>query len=243
MYKSYMRVLLISLVVVFSITTLRAQELSEDLVNLKLPSLDELFEGAKKGPTVEFYNYRMEGEELSLKTERRRWLEYINLLGTYQYGVIGINSYTDIGSDYPLVYQYSAGEQLWYNIGASARIPLDRLFDRRNRIKRQQLKIQETLKERDMWHNDQKLKIIQGYTVAIEMRNSLKITIEQYSFASAQFESIQRDYIMGAATAQMLGVAKSQQTQAFLQLERIKAQLYSSILSLEILSNIKIISK
>jgi hypothetical protein len=41
----------------------------------------------------------------------------------------------------------------------------------------------------------------------------------------------------------MLGVAKSQQTQAFLQLERIKAQLYSSILSLEILSNIKIISK
>jgi hypothetical protein len=59
-----MRVLLISLVVVFSITTLRAQELSEDLVNLKLPSLDELFEGAKKGPTVEFYNYRMEGEEL-----------------------------------------------------------------------------------------------------------------------------------------------------------------------------------
>lgn len=229
--------------VVLSITYLKAQEFSDDLANLTLPTLDELFEGAKKGPTVEFYNYRMEGEELSLKTERRRWLEYINLLGTYQYGVIGVNSYTDIGSDYPLVYQYSAGEQIWYNIGASARIPLDRLFDRRNRIKRQQLKIQETMKERDMWHNDQKLKIIQGYTVAIEMKNNLKITIEQYSFASAQFESVQKDYIVGAATAQMLGVAKSQQAQAFLQLQRIKAQLYSSLLSLEVLSNMKIISK
>ena len=238
-----MRAFLIYVFIILPAFALSAQERAEDLADLKLPSLEELFEGARKSSTVQFYEYRMAGEELILKTERRKWLEYISILGTYQYGVIGINSYTDIGSDYPLVYQYSAGDQLWYNIGASAKIPLDRLFDRRNRIKRQQLKIQETLKERDMWHDNQKLKIIQQYTVAIEMKNNLKIGIEQLSYATAQFETTQREYIMGSATSQMLGIAKSQQTQASIQLERIKSQLLTSLLSLEVLSNINIINR
>ncbi len=237
-----MRKLLISALLIFFVFPVYSQQ-QEELADLTLPTLEELFEGAGKSSTVKFYNYRMEGEELMLKTERRKWLEYISILGTYQYGVIGINSYTDIGADYPLVYQYSAGDQLWYNIGASAKIPLDRLFDRRNRIKRQKLKIQETMAERDMWHDDQKLKIIEQYTVAIEMRNNLKLVIEQYAFATAQFEAVQKDYIMGAVTAQSLGVAKSQQTQAYLQMEKVKSALNNAILSLEVLSNIKIISK
>ena len=94
-----------------------------------------------------------------------------------------------------------------------------------------------------MWHDDQKLKIIQQYTVAIEMKNNLKIGIEQLSYATAQFETTQREYIMGSATSQMLGIAKSQQTQASIQLERIKSQLLTSLLSLEVLSNINIINR
>jgi len=75
------------------------------------------------------------------------------------------------------------------------------------------------------------------------MRNNLKLVIEQYAFATAQFEAVQKDYIMGAVTAQSLGVAKSQQTQAYLQMEKVKSALSNAILSLEVLSNIKIISK
>jgi hypothetical protein len=125
--KRYL-VLLIIFITVSKVGT--AQQLAtQDLLSVQLPPLDTLFEGAKKSSMVEFYKLRMEGQELALKTERRRWLEYFTLYGTYQYGVIGINSYTNLGANFAVVYQNSGGEQLWYNVGGSLTIPLDMVFD------------------------------------------------------------------------------------------------------------------
>jgi len=236
---------LILLLTIFTMTQkASAQQIpTEDLLKLQLPPLDTLFEGARKSSMVEFYNYRMEGQELSLKTERRRWLEYFSLSATYSYGVMGMNSYTDIGSNYPIVYQNSGGEQLWYNAGASVRIPLDNVFDRRNRIKTQQLKIQETLKERDMWYDQQKVLIIELYTKAKGMLSVLKVVIEQSALSDAQFSIAQKDYMIGAINAQGLNSAKGSQVQAFMQLENVRSELNTAILKLEILSNTKIINK
>lgn len=221
-----------------------AQEMTtDDFIGLQLPPLDSLFEGARKSSMVEFYNYRMEGQELTLKTERKRWLEYFSLSATYSYGVMGMNSYTDIGSNYPIVYQNSGGDQLWYNAGVSVRIPLDNVFDRRNRIKTQQLKIQETLKERDMWYDEQRMKIIERYSKAQEILNYLKPMVEQSTLSDAQYEIAQKDFIVGAITTQSLNTAKGIQVQAFMQMEKVKAELNTVLLQLEILSKTKIINK
>lgn len=216
---------------------------NENLLSLDLPPLETLFEGAKRSSMVEFYGYRMEGQELALKTEKRKWLEYFTFFGTYQYGVMGMNSYTNLGTNFPMVFQSSGGEQIWYNFGASVSVPLDKIFDRRNRIKTQQLKLKETLKERDMWYDNQKIKIIELYTKAQELMGNLKYVIEQNILAETQYEISQKDYIMGAITAQDLNTAKGQQVQAFMQLEKVKAELKSSILQLELLSSVKIINK
>lgn len=213
------------------------------LLNMLLPPLDELLEGARSSSTVEFYNLRMEGQELMLKTERRKWQEYFNFYGTYQYGVLAMSTENFIGSGLPPMYQYSGSAQSWYTVGASLRLPLDQLFDRRNRIRRQQIKIEETVKERELWYDEQKLRIIEEYAKAIEMYNSIKYVVELVAVSDAQYLSAQKDFILGIITAQGLNVAKSQQVTAFVQLERVKAELYTAIHRMEVLSGVKIINR
>jgi len=244
MFKiDFYRYLLITFICcLLSIQSKAQQNPEDDLINLKLPPIDSLFESAKNSSMIEFYNYRMEGQELALKTERRSWLQYFKIAGTYQYGVMGMNSYTDLGSNYPIIYEDSGGEQIWYNFGATLSIPLDKLFDRKNRINTQKLKIKETLKERDMWYDDQKTKIINLYYKTQSALNTLRIVVEQSVIADAQYEIATKDYIGNAITAQALTTAKSLQVQSHIQMEELKSALKISLLQLEILSNKKLLN-
>lgn len=237
------KILLIFICSAFSLYTLKAQNDVQEMLELKLPSLDTLFKGAMKSSMVQFYNYRMEGQELALKTERRKWLDYFSVFGTYQYGIMGVNSFTNLGTEYPLIYQTSGASQLWYNAGASISIPLDRLFDRRNRIRAQQLKIKETLMEREMWYDEQRQKISEMYYRALEALNTLKYTKEQCAMSDAHLNFAQRDYIMGKITAQDLSAAKGVQVQSYIQMEKLMTELNKSLIGLEILSKIKILNK
>ena len=219
-----------------------SQEVTPDyLLNLQLPPLERLFEGARNSSMVEFYEYRREGEELNLKTEKRKWLNYFSFYASYQYGVMGVNTYSEIGVELPPVYQYSGSDQLWYNVGATFRVSLDQFFDRRNQIRRQQLKLQETLKERDLWYDEQKMKIIKLYEDAKKMLSSFKHVVELSTMAEAQYDVAQKDYIMGKITIQTLYNSKSMQVLASMQMEELMSQLSITLLQLEILSNTKII--
>lgn len=211
-----------------------------DLLNLNLPPLQTLLDGANKSSMVEFYEYRMEGEELTLKTEKRRWLGYFSGFATYQYGVMGLNNYSNVADDLP-IYQYTASAQIWYNAGAAIRISLDELFDRRNRIRRQQLKINETMKEKEMWYDEQKREIIRLYYEAQKTLNTLKYAVENYNLANTQYEMAQGDYIRGNSTMHSLATSKGMQVQTFLQMEEIKASLNIFIGQLEIISKTKIL--
>ncbi len=239
--KKYI-VLILALFVIVNKTYAQDKSI-EDLLNLRLPPLDSLFEGARRSPMIEFYEYRNEIQELELKTERRNWLQYFSIGATYQYGVVGMNSFTEFGASYPIVYQSSGGNQIWYNANASFRLPLDNLFDRRNRIKIQQLKIKETQKEKELWYDDQKSKIVQSYFRAQEILTNLKLYTEMATMANAQYEAAQKDFIMGTISLQALSVAKNAQVLSITQLEQYKTTLTSSIVQLEILSNTKILKR
>lgn len=239
--KKYI-VLILALFVIVNKTYAQDKSI-EDLLNLRLPPLDSLFEGARRSPMIEFYEYRNEIQELELKTERRNWLQYFSIGATYQYGIVGMNTFTELGANYPVVYQSSGGNQIWYNAAASFRLPLENLFDRRNRIKIQQLKIKETLKEKELWYDDQKSKIVQYYFRAQEILNNLKLFIEVATMANAQYEAAQKDFIMGSISLQALSVAKNAQVLSLTQLEQYKSTLTSSIVQLEIISNTKILNR
>lgn len=239
--KRYLALILI--IIFFSQKSSAQRQTTEELLSVKLPLLDTLFERAKKSSMIEYYGYQLDGQELVLKTEKRSWLSYFGLYGSYSYGVIGTSSYTNLGSNYPLIYQNSGGEQLWYNAGVSVGIPLDKFFDRRNRIKIQQLKIKETLKQREMWYDQQKIKILELYDKAQRIISELELYEESAVLAKAQFALVEKDFIMGKATPQGLSTAKSFQVQTLLQLEDAKSELRVAIMTLEVLSNTKILNK
>jgi len=216
---------------------------SDLLLDVILPPIEILFENAKNGPSWEFYNLKKDELNRKYITEKRSWYQFVDLFGTYQYGVVGMNSYTDLGTNYPIIYQNSGGEQLWYNAGVSVRFPLDKVIDRKNRIKTQKSVVGQAEKEQEMWFEDRKMKIIDQYTKSEEMINNLKTAIEQYSLSQAEYDMAEKDYIMGTITISELGIAKGKQVQAVQQLAKIRSELKNSILQLEILSCTKILNK
>jgi len=210
---------------------------------IKLPSLEELFEGARRNPTVALYSFQREAEERQLRTQKRLWLQFIKISASAQYGVMSLSSYNNPGVDLPVIYQTSGSAQLWYNAGISVGIPLDELFDRRNRIKKQEIKIRDTEMETERWFDDQKLKIIDAYTVAQMRLAIIKYKAESASLATAQYNISEKEFIMGKIESYVLNNHKSVQTTAFTELEEARSALNNSLLRLEVLSNLKIINK
>ncbi len=236
---------LLFILYIFLASTMNAQTDADvldsvDYDNLKLPPLDVLFENARKSPMVELYEVKMEEESSALKTEERSWLKYFKVGGMWQYGRVGINS--TFSDDYtPLFYQYSGAKQNLYNATASISIPLDDLFDRGNRIKRQKLKTKATKVEIEKWHDEQKIRIIEIYTQVVKELSVLKTKAETLSFANAQFEVISNDFENGNADISNLNTMKKIQTDALENYQETRSQLNRGILQLEILSKTKII--
>lgn len=215
---------------------------SIDYSTLEIPSLDILFENAKSSPAVEYYQVRMEEEASLLKTEKRSWLKYFKIGGLWQYGRVGINS--SFSDEYtPLFYQYSGATQNLYNVSASISIPLDDIFDRGNRIKRQKLKTRLSQVEIEKWHDEQKIRIIEAYTQVIKELSVLKLKLESLSFANGQFEVISNDFRNGNVGIGELNTVKLMQANALESYEETRGLLARSILQLEVLSKTKIINK
>lgn len=214
----------------------------DDYLNLQLPPLDILFENAKNSAAVDYYNVKMEEEASALKTEKRSWLKYFKFGSTYQWGLMGINtSFSDTNT--PLFYQYSGARQNWYNVGVSINVPFDDFFDRGNRITRQQLKTKATQVEMEKWHEEQKIRIIEVYTQAVKELSVLKLKAESLSFANAQFQLVQQDFLNGHIDAGELSKNKITQMDALETYESTRAELNKALLQLEVLSKTKILNR
>jgi hypothetical protein len=239
--KKFYSILFVSLVITGNICS--AQNSVEQLLKVQIPPIQDLYESARNSSHVEFYNLKLEGEKTFLKVEKKRWLGFFNLYGTYQYGVLGINSFVNAGVDLPLIYQTSGSAQLWYNAGGSININLEELFSISGRIKKQKQKIQEVEKEAEMWWNERKLLIAESYTNAQESFAMLSVKAQAVSLANGQYELVEQNFILGKVDGEALSRQKMIQTQVIGDLEETKKNLINALLRLEILSNIKIINK
>ena len=213
--------------------------IKEDLSNLQLPPLSELFENSKKSAAVEYFNIKKEVQERELKTEKRSWLKYFRVGANYQYGTGVVNSSSSSESSY--LYQYSNTKQSWYSAGASVSIPVDDLFDRPNRVKKQRLEMHATEVEVEKWHDEQKLRIIEAYTNAEQLLAVLKIKIEALAIADAQYKDSENDFINGTIDATELNNRKSYQVSAYTDYQETKSALKNELLQLEVLSKTKIL--
>lgn len=212
-------------------------------LNFVLPPLDLLYENAKLGPSWDLHTLKIEALNRDVVSEKRNWYQFLSIAGTYQYGIMGVNSFTDMGIEYPIIYQNTEGEQIWYNVGFSLRIPFNALIDRRNRTKAKKLVVDQARKEMEVWFEERKIQIVEQYTKSEEMLINLKSAIDNYSLAKTAYQMAEKDYIMGAITLSELSIANSQQSIALQQLGKIRGELKMAILKLEILSCTKLFDR
>ena len=215
----------------------------DDYLALKLPSLEVLLENAKQNPSVAYYDAIKEGELRQLKTEKRTWMKYFRLTGSYQYGQMNDNTQFIDGVNPGYVNRYSGKVQSWYNLGGTISFPLDEIFNRRNRIKQQESKIKAAEIDVERWYDELAMKVIDAYTNALQNLSLLKIKSEAMTLATAQYKMSETDFVNGKIDAQTLSRQKNIESAAAREYEETRSTLNNALLKLEILTHTSIINK
>ena len=182
----------------------------EDYIDMQLPPLHVLMENARHAPQVGYYESNREIEERELKTVRRNWMRNFKLNANYNYGSSDIYNQNYQDSNIPIWTTTTTGrEQSWWNVGASFSIPLDEIFNRRNKIKQQKKRIENTQYDLDRWYDELRMKIIDAYTTAVEQLSILRSAAEAKITSEAQYRMTEVDFVKGKLDAQTLSRQKS----------------------------------
>lgn len=218
-------------------------QLSEDEFNkIVLPPLDVLFENAKHTPIYELAEIKTAIERKLLAKEKRYFLGFFSLRGSYQYGMFGNEAtYTDVAIAPYLTYSTQA--QNGYTIGAGISIPLDQLFDLKSRVSRQKLSVKSAELEREIKYDEIKKSIIEMYAMATSQLKVLQMRSESLVLANVQYEISEKNFANGTIESTDLAVDKERQSQAQEAFEKSKFELTKSLMILEVISRTPIIRK
>lgn len=216
----------------------------ETYINLHLPPLHVLLENAReRSPQVNQFASTKEQEEREIKTLRRSWMKNVKLNAQYSYGSTDINTQMFYDNKYPIIQNVSGTTQAWWTIGAGVSLPLDEIFNRRNRIKQQRKRLESIEYEKNKWYDEICLKIIESYSSAVENLSILTASAEAMVAAKAQYAAAAGDFINGKIDAQTLSRQKSLESSTIREYEQTRALLNKALLELEILSKTPIISQ
>lgn len=247
--KYFHKLTLAILIAFCSTQVVRAQEVSdysslslEEYKMLTLPPISVLFENAKQNPIYEMAQTKEEIERKLLSKEKRHFLSFFSIRGSYQYGMFGNDAtYTDVYT--PVVNNYTTTAQNSYTIGAGLNIPLDQLFDLGSRVKRQKLALKVAQLDKEVRFEEQKREIIQMYSMAISQMSVLKLRAEALELANAQYDIAEKDFSFGTIDTGALSTEKSRQSIAREALENSKFELTKSLMILEVIANTPILKK
>lgn len=210
--------------------------------NILLPPLDVLFENAKNSPIYEMADVKAAIEQKMLAKEKRSFLGFFSLRGSYQYGMFGNEStYTDVAIAPYLTYSTQA--QNGYTVGAGVNIPLDQLFDLKARVTRQKLSVRSAELEREIKYDEIKKNIIEMYAMATSQLKVLQLRSENLVLANVQYEISEKNFANGTIESNDLAVEKERQSQARESYENSKFELTKSLMILEVISRTPIIKK
>lgn len=230
-------------------SSVQAQEISdfskltpEDYTNIALPSLDALFENAKQAPTYELALLQEQIEQKLLSKEKRAYLSFFSLRGSYQYGMFGNEStFTDVAT-VPYL-SYSTAAQNGYTVGAAVSIPLEGLFDLKARVKRQKLNVRSAELQKEIKFEEIKKEIVQLYATATAQLNVLRLRSESLILSGVQYSIVEKDFTNGRVDSGVLSSEKEKQAIAQERFENSKFELTKSLMILEIITCTAIIHK
>lgn len=213
----------------------------EDYLNITLPPLDLLFANARNNPAYQLAQNRVRYEHKLLTKEKKSFLSFFSLRGSYQYGMLGNDiTYSDVVT--PVVSSYSSTAQNNYTIGGVVNIPISDFFDLSARVTRQRINARSAELEREIKFEELKKEIVQLYATATSQLTILKMKAENVMLASTQYKIVEKDFVNGQANSSELSTEKANQTKALEEYEISKSQLNTSLLMLEIVTHTPLVN-
>ena len=231
--------------------TLGAQEINGDMPLdlemdyysvLSLPPLDVLFENSKTAPVYELADVTILVEKSLLAKERRAFLGWFSIRGSWQYGNFTNDaSYSDIVT--PTINTYNTAEQTTYSVGAGVNIPLDAIFDLGPRVKRQKLHVRAAELQKELAYQELKTQILDLYLKATSQLSVVKIRAQAVVLANEQYRIVEKNFANGVVGSDVLTNEKEKQSVTFERYEGSRSELTRSIMTLELITNTPIIKK
>lgn len=212
-----------------------------DYSAFQLPPLGLLFENAKSNPSVELL---AKGEQIQrelIKKERSDLLSFISARAGYTYGVMD-NYGTNSDVTTPIYYQYVGSKQHYWNLGVSANIPLDKAWDYKRKIKRQQLSADQASLEKEIAYNELKQRIATLYVRITNNIISLKTAGENAAAYKGAGALTTQEFKLGDATVRELAETKRWENSAIQSYQDLQSLITTDILILEIITNTPIIT-
>lgn len=211
-----------------------------EIEKLELPPLSVFIDAVSENATVKKRESQVEQMKNEYRIEKRNWLNYFRLNGSYSYGrynIIGNSS-----DEYTPMYQTTmASAQHNFNVGVSASVGIGDLVNRPSKLKDYRYRIEQLKYEQEEVMEERRLRILEAYNTVTEQLATIKAKAETAALYNALMKISENDFVQGKIDISGLAVERSRRTSAVTSYEQSRVILHNSIILLEMLTNVKII--
>lgn len=212
------------------------------IINMKLPSLDELLVAVEKNPSVLESDYMIKYSEREKKSRAREWLNYFAFNASYNYGVTN-NYFMYRQTNVPVADTYSQNSQDYYFVGGGINLPLYHIVNFSNRVKQQKLYTEAQKQIRDRKIDEIKVQVIASYFDAQAELSLLPHIIENMQLAQSQYDEAKLNFINGKIDKAVLNDMKTNQYKIVQEFQKSITTLKRSLYYLEVYTHKKIINR
>lgn len=206
-----------------------------------LPPLAVLFENAKATPQIMSLEKAREIAQAEVAKQKRHIFSYLTAHASYSYGkgdMWGNNSSTYN----TIIYQYQGSETSYWNVGVNLALPLEDILDLTAAVKRQKLKVDQAVINKDIAYDQLKLQIA---TLFVKITNNL-VTLKTLGEASAAYQGAgalnREDFENGNMNIEEFAHTKMYESGQVQGYQALQTEITTDILTLEILTHTPIIT-
>lgn len=216
--------------------------IDESIMGIDLPAVGVFLEAARSYADVKYYEAKLRENELLLKISRKEWLKYFRVQGNYQYGTTN-SLLTESADINPNEVRFRGQTQDWYNIGVTLAIPLDDIFNRKNRNDVARARVDQSKYEQATSLEKRQMIILEAYNEVVKNLELLKINAESVALYDAQMRISEKDFSNGRIDIITLSLERGRRSEANIKYQTSRAALNNAVSILELLTQIKIIKK
>jgi outer membrane protein TolC len=210
-----------------------------DDITLRIPPMQDLIDSAM------IHSYLLKGEDAKIsinkyeiKSARREWLSNLYLDAAASSDLYdGLTNNSTNQGDNSSILSYQSNFR--YLLGVSIRMPMDDLYDHRNRVKTATKRLELSIAEKENLRLELRKEIILRYNQLVINQRILKIANENQTYTSLQKDMGEKEFLNGQVTLFELARITEMQRKAVTDFETARIEFYNAYMILQEIVGIK----